>query len=332
MVTSNLIKAGQLYEILPDGSWNFFLDSSMLRQFLECEQSFKYKYVDHIRLKGGPNFKMAVGSWWSSFMELYYNAHRAGTNLKLVDVIEYAAHAWDELNMDALGAEYPASLQEFGGKNGAVVMATEYFQWARPLDLARWTVVSVEEGSGRLRELLITDGRGDVRVYYIVKPDLFVIEDGVLTPVDHKTKDFINPKMIHSYKPHHQMLSYINAAQELASQLGLKTTVDRCTINVAARKVKKNGDSARFQRIPVQYSQSQIEEWRHRVLEAARRLRYCIYNNVWGWNDNACHVYAGCMYRPIDSQPPASRQVIINSSFVKGSPWTPYKTEEEEDN
>lgn len=325
---NELIKPGQLYEVLPDGSWNFFFDSSMIRTFLECEQMFKYRYIDRIGLKGR-NFKMTIGSWWSSTMELYYNAHRAG-NVTLVDVVEFAAHTWDELQMDELGKDQPASLQEFGGKNGAVVMATEYFQWARPLDLARWEIISVEEGTGRKRELLITDGRGDVRVYYIVKPDLFVIEDGVLTPVDHKTKDYINPKMIHSYKPHHQMLSYINAAQELANQLGLKTTVDRCTINVAARKTKKNDSAARFQRIPVQYSQAQIEEWRHRVIEAARRLRYCIEHNVWAWNDNACHVYSGCTYRPIDSQPPGARAAIVKSSFVEVPIWTPYLTEEEQ--
>jgi len=325
-----LVKPGELYKILPNGQWEFFVDSSALREFLDCEAKFELRYIQCIRSRGR-EFKTEIGSWWSATLELYYNAFRSGS-LTRSDVVDFASHTWDDKNMDELQVDVPKSFADFGGKMGAVAMALEYHEWATPLDTARWKVISVEEGSGRLRELLVGE-TPHVKAYYIVKPDLFVVEDGVLTPIDHKTKDFINPRLIHDYKPHLQTLGYVFAGQELARSLGLDVQCDRTTINVAARKVPKTKETnkPRFMRFPVQYSVDQITSWRTRVVRACERIRYCIENNIFAWNDNSCHKYSGCQYRPIHSQPEGSWPVIIQSSFVKGEPWVPYLTDGEEE-
>jgi hypothetical protein len=327
--TSKLVKPGTLYEVGPDGRWNFFFDSSMIRNFTDCEAYFELKHVRNIGTRGRA-WKRDVGSWWSATLELYYNAMRAG-DLTLSKAIEFALHAWEELNMDEFAVSHPSSYADFGGRKGAAVMIGEYFQWAAPLDSTYWKVVSVEEGAGRLREVNVGENR-QVTVYYIVKPDLFVLEQDVLVPVDHKTKDYIKPRLIHDYKPHQQTQGYIVAAQELANALGIKTTVDRCLLNVAARNQPgpRAKQQERFARYPVYYSQYELAEWRKRTVATATRLRYCIENDEWLWNDSACHKYSGCVYRPIHSAAPNSRELVIKASYVQLEPWTPYKTDDEE--
>lgn len=327
-----LVKRGQLYEVGEDGVWNFFFDASTLKAFIECEDYFFLTFVKSYRGKGR-KIKTDLGSWWSKTMELYYNAFRAGdlTNEKVVD---FALHAWNECKMDELAVNFPKSFADFGGRKGAVLMACQYFDNYIDVDNRTWKVISVEEGAGRMRELRI--GEDDkVRVYFIVKPDLFVLEnDRYFQPVDHKTKDYIHSDLIHSFKPHLQLMGYIIAGQQLATQLGLDVTVDRCTINVAARNEPgpRSKNQQRFQRIHVSYSQSQLHEWRLRIMQAARRMRYCFETNFWQWNTESCHKFGGCVFRHVHSQPPEVRERLLTENFVKIAPWNPYKTEQEEEN
>src|SRR5260370_1206636 len=80
-------------------------------------------------------------------------------------------------------------------------------------DENHWKVLSVEEGAGRKKELLVGE-TSSVRVYYITLPDLFVLVDKTnLVPVDHKTKDYIDPRLQHQFNPHLQTCGYIWAAR-----------------------------------------------------------------------------------------------------------------------
>lgn len=327
---TDLVKPGQLYEVLPDGRWAFFFDSSTLRTFTECEQMFFYRYVKNYGVRGRA-FKTEIGSWWSHTLELYYKSFQAG-DLTVDKAADFALHVWAEKQMPALRARYPKSYADFGGENGAIVMVVQYYAKMNPVDERHWKVVAAEEGAGRLRELKV--GEDDkVVVYYIVKPDLFVIEDDkYLMPVDHKTKDYIWPKLIHTFKPHQQLMGYIVAGQQLAHEVGLShLVVNRCAVNVAARREPgpKAKERDRFTRYPVQYSASQLHEWRVRTIEAARRMRDCFERHAWQWNDSACHKFGGCNYRVLDAQPPEAREQIVKATFDIGEIWTPYKTDEE---
>lgn len=327
-----LVPVGRLYEKRPDGRWNFFFDSSAIRSFTDCEAYFELKHIRNIGIRGR-QWKRDVGSWWSSTLELYYKAYRANAgNVTLSDMMEFAVHAWDEHKMDDFAATQPASYADFGGRKGSILMAGDYYHWSMPIDSMSWKkVISVEEGAGRLREINIGEN-GSVVVYYIVKPDLYILnQQDLIEPVDHKTKDYISSRHIHSFKPHQQLQGYIVAAQELANEMGIKTIVDRCTVNVAARNVPgpRAKQQERFTRFPVYYSAYELTEWRKRTVETATRLRYCIENDVWLWNDSSCSKYSGCVYRPIHSAAPDARETIIRSAFEILQPWTPYRTDDE---
>jgi hypothetical protein len=326
-----IVKPGTLYEINKrDGKWDVFVDASMLTTFLDCEQKFQYKYRDNLRVKGAVNFKMELGSWWSRTMEMYYNAFRQG-DLSKEEVSHYALQAWVDRKMDDFEPAVPKSFSEFGGKGGAVLMALRYYDETHAYDEAHWQVLSVEEGAGRKRELLV--GESDkVRVYYITLPDLFVLVDKTnLVPVDHKTKDFIDTRLQHQFNPHLQTCGYIWAARCFATQLGMQVTTNSCIINVAARDEPgpRSKNDQRFKRIPVHYNPSQLDAWAARVLNAGERLRQCIERNEWQWNGESCHKYAGCEYRPIDAAPPDARLQVIKSAYEERERWVPYIADDE---
>jgi hypothetical protein len=327
-----IVQPGQLYEIAPDGKWCMFFDASMLKTFLDCEQMFEYKYIKHLRLRGAVNWKSELGSWWSSTMQYYYNAFRQG-DLNKELVAEVALQAWSDRKMSLFEPAVPKSYADFGGEAAAVLMALRYYDETHVYDESHWQVLAVEEGAGRKRELLVGETT-KVRVYYITLPDLFVLVDKVaLAPVDHKSKDYIDTRLQHAFKPHLQTCGYIWAARFFAAQLGLNVVTNHCVINVAARNEPgpKSKNDQRFKRIPVHYSPEQLDHWALRVLKAGERMRECIETNFFQWNDESCHKYSGCTYRPIDAAPSDARLQVIKSSYAEKEPWVQYTPDEEED-
>jgi len=328
-VSESLVKPGQLYELAPDGKWNMFFDASMLKTFLDCPQKFAYKYVDHLRLRGAVNWKSELGSWWSSTMQLYYNSFRQGDLTKEL-VAEFALEAWNDRKMSAFATSVPKSYTDFGGEAAAVLMALRYFDETFDYDNNHWKVLSVEEGAGRRRELLVGE-TSKVRVYYITLPDLMVlIDDKKLVPVDHKTKDYIDTRLQHQFNPHLQTCGYIWTARYFATQQSLEITTNECLINVAARNEPgpRTKNDQRFKRIPIHYNPEQLDFWALRVLKAAERMRTCIETGFWDWNDESCHKYNGCEFRPLDSAPQDARLQVLKSSYVQKEPWVQYQPDE----
>ena len=332
---TNIVKPDTLYEVQPDGRWAFFLDNSKLAAFGSCEWLFRYRYIQNIRPKG-KSYPMSIGSWWSLVLERCYNDVANHKSLTQARAIQHAVAAWKEMKMDELKQYAPKKFESFGGAAGAVVMIDEYWRDYAQHDQQRWNIVAAEAGFGRKREVCI--GENDrVVVYYIGKPDLFIINDGRLIPLDHKTVNNIRSDLTKKYKPHPQMQGYIVVGEVLARQLGYDVTVDRCIMNIAGRtppsdKPRDGVKKARFIRIHPGYSRDELAEWRSQTLLKVTRLRHVLETDEWTRNEAACHLYAGCDYRGIDSVTPSARPDIINAGFVKVEPWVPYEVEEDDEN
>lgn len=214
---------------------------------------------------------------------------------------------------------------------GPILMAARYHDTYAAHDACNWKIISAEKGFGARGEVLL--GENDsVVVYYMGRPDLVVLSlpDDSLMPVDHKTSDHIDYNFDSKWQPHPQTAGYIFAVGKIAADLGYNRVVDRCIINGAARlepsdNPKDGKEKPRFKRAYPNYSPSQIEEWRLGVLEKARRLRYCVENNVWSWKESSCHTYSGCDYRPIDSRAPGARDLVIATDYEVAEPWSPYE-------
>jgi hypothetical protein len=328
---SDNVLTGQLYKILPDGRWEMFFDHHQISGFGKCEQYFNYKHIQHLNPKGIVHLKTLIGQWWAKTMENYYTSLVAG-DLTQDLACHIALEAWDSCKIDDGKALYPSTYEAFGGRAGAVAMIAQYYDFSYPYDSIHWKVVGIESGFGRQKETLVGENE-QVKVYYIGKPDLLTWEDGRLIPVDHKTKDYIQSNIVNNFKPHAQTAGYLVAGQVIADKLNLGVTLDRVIINVAARNEPSDAPRSgkkkpRFLRIPVQYAQQELQEWRSQVVLKATRLRHCIEKNEWVMNDSQCHVYSGCEFRSIDSRPPESREIMKNAHFNVVQAWTPYDLEE----
>jgi hypothetical protein len=216
---------------------------------------------------------------------------------------------------------------------GPLIMASKYYINFASMDERNWRVVAAERAFGADGEVFV--GEDDrVVVYYMGKPDLVVYEQdtNTLVPVDHKTKDNIPYNVDTIWKPHSQTQGYIYSVGKIAKDLGFDVVVDRCVLNVAARlepgpKAKQQG---RFRRVRVSYNQAEIAEWQDDVMWKANRLRTSLETNRWQRDHGfTCHVYAGCDYRRICSQPPSNRDLVKQSDFITVEPWNPYGEEED---
>lgn len=335
VIKESVIKPGEIYQIQPDGRWDIFVDHHMIAGFGKCEAQFELRHIQHLRTKGFVSFKTFLGQWWSQAMELYYKALRADPdNLTRLLAIDLAAEAWKDCGIDAAEKQYPSSYEKFGGSAGYVGMMNQYYDFSYQYDRQFWKLIGVEQGFGRHREVMVAENN-KVRVFYTGKPDLMIIENGRVIPVDHKTKDAIDVSLSAQFKPHAQTAGYIVAGQILADKLGLQCPkLDRVLINVAARNeptdAPRNGKPKRprYLRIPVSYSQQEIDHWRTQILLKATRLRHCIETNEWIWNDSQCHIYGGCEYRDIHNKPEGSWPIVIQSNYIKTDPWVNYETED----
>src|SRR5882672_5154772 len=224
------IQPGEFYRILPDGKWEIYLDATMCSTFNACPQMFKHAFVDRLAPKGDRPFVRDLGSWWSEVMENIYSAFAKGEPYKLDDIATLAMQLWNKLDMDALEQSEPKKYKEFGGRYGALAMIADYVSRQLPTDYSTWKIVAAEASFGRNKEVCL--GQTDkIILYWMGQPDLFVIAEGRVMPVDHKSVSYIDAYIYRRYKPHTQLPGYVIAGQILCKQLGLDYVVDRAVIN-----------------------------------------------------------------------------------------------------
>lgn len=338
-------------KVLNDGRLGLYIDNHLISTHNFCEQKFNLAHIRRLRLKGTPGgMAMSVGGWWSAVLEDFYNMMRdAQLGLKLTnsrpdyptvnEFMESAAKRWREAKMDLLAQFKPKAYKEFGGANGAALMAMSYYQEQGKLDFQNWKIVGAEKGFGQLGEVVLYED-DKIVVYYMGKPDLVVFMDhgNTLLPVEHKTIYRIDRRVHTKYKPHPQIAGYVYAINVIARSLGYDRPVDRCIVNIAARampaeKPRDGIKKPRYTRVFPHYSVEELERWRFQTVNKARRLHQSLINDEWIWNDgaNTCHLYGGCEYRGICSKPPSVEEMVIKSDYIQVEPWTPYVIEDDED-
>jgi PD-(D/E)XK nuclease superfamily len=337
LVVNPTVKKHSFYEIQSDGRIAFFIDASMMKDFSLCEAYFKLKHIDNLKQKSANRgimpFPMAIGSWWSQVMEIFYVKMRAKEEITPLDITDIALRAWHLCKIDDCAKDDPEVFSKFGDLSGAVLMLTEYYNTQYQIDKTNWTIVGVEEGFGLQKEIKLGETRQSI-VYWIGKPDLVVVENGRLTPVDHKTVSRIDGTTISRYKPSSQMPGYVYACEELARQLGFHSRVDRCVVNICSRtrpsdNPRSGKPKPRFIRAYPNFSREELLEWRQQIISKCDRLSVCIKTNTWNWAETQCHnIYMRpCDYLKLHSITPSARDTILMADFEKAIPWKPYDVE-----
>jgi hypothetical protein len=335
--TQEKIKPGELYRIRDDGKWEIYLDASMTGSFGQCPDLFKESYVNNLAPKGDRPFARDLGSWWSRVMESIYANQFKGILLEPKQIVDIATLTWSELRMNELEALHPKAWKEFGGQYGALAMIADYAARQLPIDYKTWKIIAAEASFGRNREVKVGE-TSKVILYWMGQPDLFVIFNDRILPVDHKSISSIEPSTNRKYKPHIQIPGYILAGQILLKSLGYDLPCDRAIINCVARKdsTTKDGQDIkkpRFKRFTVQYTESELEEWKKIRLRQAELIRECFETGVWPRNEYQCSYMWGrpCQFQNLHEKPPEIRDVIIKSDYIKKAPWIPGRTEKEEE-
>ena len=327
-------KPFSFYKILPNGKYEFFVDASLLKSFSHCERYFYLKHVKNLRQKGygvTMPFPMAIGSWWSDVMEAFYNYLRDKRDVTQQDIQDFALTAWARLNLDACALAEPDKFEAFGDVAGAVLMLQEYHNSQYLVDKHNWKVVAVEEGFGLNKEVCLGE-TSRVVVYWVGKPDLVVVENDRLTPVDHKTVSRIDGSTISRYKPSTQMSGYVHSCEVIAKQLGYNVRVDRCVVNICSRTRPSDNPRSgkkrpRFIRAYPNFSREEIEEWKRGVVNKCERIAHCLRTNEWIWSETGCHNFymRPCDFLKLDSSTPSARDIILMADFLEGQPWKPYE-------
>jgi PD-(D/E)XK nuclease superfamily len=334
-------KPFRFYSLLPDGRWEFFVDASLLKSFSLCERYMYLHHIQNLRTRGEQEarpFAMAIGSWWSNVMEKFYNRLREGKDIENGDIQNFALEAWAEEDLDSVAKSDPKQMSTFGDLPGAVLMLKEYFDSQYSIDKNIWKVISVEQGFGLKREVLVGETK-KVVVYWIGKPDLGVIEQGRLIPVDHKTVTRIDAKTIGRYKPSTQMPGYCFAFEVIARGLGINTRVNRCVVNICSRSRptenprKGNSPRPRFIRAYPNFTPEEISEWRHDVINKCERIAHNLEHGEasWAWSETSCHMMymRECPFLRLDAVTPSARETVLKGFYETGTPWQPYRVQED---
>ena len=337
---SQVTKEHSFYEIQPNGKMCFFVDATLVKDFLICERRFMLKHVKNLRWRGegGKSLPLVIGGWWSDVMENFYNALKDGVVIDKAKIQEIAVKAWAENGVEQAAASDPDKYDKFGNLPGAVLMLQEYFESQYSIDSRIWKVIATEAGFGLNKEVFVGESNSVV-VYWVGKPDLVVVENGRLIPVDHKTVTKIDGRTIGKYKPGPQMPGYVFANEIIARSLGYTDVrVDRCIVNICARekpaeKPRDGKKKPRFIRAYPNYTVAEIDEWRTQMVITCERMAQCIRRNEWQWNTNSCHniFMRDCEFLKADSSTPAARDIVLASDFQRTAPWQPYKLEQKEE-
>ena len=334
MATTAPTKPFSFYEIQPDGRFLFYVDASLLKSLSHCERYFYLHHVKNYRSKSistAKPFPMAIGSWWSNAMEQFYNVLRDKQELSMNDVQNIAVRAWAEEGIEAASLADPDRFSQFGDLAGAVLMLQDYYTSQYLIDQRSWKVIAVEEGFGLNKEVFIGE-TPRVVVYWIGKPDLVVLEDSRLIPVDHKTVDRIQGDTIDRWKPDVQMPGYAFSTEVIAKSLGYDVRIDRCVVNICSRcrpsdKPRDGKKKPRFTRAYPTFNKDEINEWKHGVINKCERIAHCLKTNEWIWSETACDNFyrRKCDYKKVDSSVPSARDIVLSVDFVVGEPWKPYR-------
>lgn len=334
------VKEHRFFERSSDGHYTFFVDATLLKNFSHCESYFELHHVQNLRPKGfatSKPFPMAIGAWWSDVMESFYNALRDKKDITNDMIQQFTLEAWVKNDLDLCQAANPEKFDQFGDLPGAVLMLQDYYQSQYLIDKQNWKIVGVEEGFGLKKEVFIGQSKR-VTIYWVGKPDLVVVENDRLTPVDHKTVSRIDGSTTSRYKPSTQMPGYVHSCEVIAKQLGYDVRVDRCVVNICSRSrpaenPRKGSKRPRFVRAYPNFNREEIEEWKRQILIKCERIAHCLETGEWGWSETSCHNFymRSCDYLKLHSSPLSARSIILEADFIAAKPWVPYQPQNEED-
>lgn len=212
---------------------------SQIREFLTCEQRYKYKYIDYLV----PRIYMRAlefGSIGHKFLEEHYKAVQENRTLNIIETLDKIKEDRGYTDFDAF------TLQKFETDLymalGMFEAYTEYYA----KDKDKWDILLAES-------MLSLPEKISTRTF-LGKPDLIVREKetGLVWVIDHKFLSQVSEGLIKKLPMDHQVHAYIQMTRHWLDTLGHSDWQIRGVIyNVikkSQRRLKKDQTLAQYQK------------------------------------------------------------------------------------
>lgn len=268
------------------------VDSQWMNNMQSCMRKLKYQLIDNLRPSTNPE-PLDRGDIIHAFMDSYYKGRmkkEGNHNDLVVKATEDARIRATELDLGTEEVE-----ESIKAAIGSVNLHSS----------DGWIIHVVEEPFSKI--LYDSD---DLQIISTGVIDLIVEVPRLegLVIVDHKSSKRASTPLSLS----NQFMNYCTCTgtrMAVVNQIGLQKTVPA---------------EQKFRRIPLNYSQANLDEWKENIIFWIKFALQCIDRNYYPMNLTSCDKYGQCIFTPICNAQPEVREWKAAALFVKGKPWDPY--------
>lgn len=289
------------------------IDSSMLKDFVDCPRKFYYRHVLGLRKKHLAADDIAHLDWgtlWHLLMEVYNTTGDPVQALRALDnrrwpsslVAEIDKHGRSKTRMIQFFLEYVERFSDHDEMRYETVRNEQFFDVFNEELGIRW--------SGRIDKIVRRKGRRGSS--YLVW--------------DYKTTSRMGPNFFAQYEYSFQLPGYVWAVNQLLTEPVYEIEID------VLYTLKASHD---FFRRPIRYSQPQLDEWVRNTKQILERMYYLrdhhLHNpDAWTLHWNECTRYGLCQFSDVCFTPPNNddRLIVLGDDYVEDR-WNPLEREVE---
>lgn len=298
-------------------------DSTSIKAGQKCWRYYKYSIVDGYGLVGPDNDHLVFGTLFHAATELYDRLRAKGLDHEesVRHAIRYALVAtWDfELGRPWTSQEPTKSRDSL---IRTIILYLDKYKDSHLETLILSNGQPAVEHSFRI-DIEITAPTGENYLLCGHLDKAVVWHDSVRLTDKKTTKNALDDYYFRQFTPDTQMSLY-----PFAGKIIFSTTIDGMIIDAAQVLVT----GSRFQRIHVDRSEAQLEEWFHDLTIYLKDLERNISDNYWPQNPTACGFGRfQCAFRPVCSSDPSVRQEILDNFYKRRKTWDPLTPREEQD-
>lgn len=281
------------------------IDSTSLGAFKECPRKYYYSIILGWQPKD-TSVHLVFGILMHSGTEQYHHARSAGESHE--NALEIALHwvlkvTWDK----KLGRPW---ISGDSYKNRLTLIRT--LLWY----LDQWAAENLDN-------IILSNGKPAVELSFHFDSgyqastgesflfcghlDRLVMFNGQPWISDIKTtKSELSPYFWQQFNPNNQFSMYMLAGQVAFAQPVQGIIVDGAQVLV---------DSSRFQRHPIPYDKSKIDEWYLATGWWIAKMDECAQAGSWPMNEKSCSNYGGCPFLAVCAKPPGAREQWLKADF-----------------
>lgn len=294
------------------------IDSSMLRDFMDCPSMFYLRHVLGLRKKFGKSdeAKFAWGTAWHGLQEAYWKALLAESPEPAIEALSW------------LNENFPSSISEETDRHGRskarmIKIFFQYLEEKIPEINEIYETIRLEQFFDVFEEELGLRWAG--RIDGLRKKR----SNGKRVVWDYKTSSKMGPGYFETLEHGFQFKGYVWAFNKISTEA--------CDEIVADVLYTVKNSHAFFRRT-IRYTPVELGEWERNTKQILHRMHYLLDNHLfdpeaWDKNYQECNRYGFCSFTNVHFTAPIgdSRLRILSDEYVEDR-WDPLAHDDEETN